>query len=283
MTPRIPISSPVVVTGCSSGIGRAVAFRLVRSGHPVYATARRVETLTELAAAGARVLALDVTDADARADVVKTVSAEAGPVGALVNNAGYGEYGPVEEVDLDAVRRQFETNVFGLIGLTQLVLPGMRERGSGRIVNISSMGGRMTLPGGGAYHASKYAVEAVTDALRFETRAFGIGVSLVEPGPVPTRFGEAATSVPDDHAGAYESFRRGVAARNAATYDRPDAPGSSTPEEVADVVARAVLSGRPRARYLVGATSRLMVWSHRTLPTPVWDAMLRRAYPSPRP
>ena len=163
----------VLVTGCSSGIGHATAARLVADGHVVYATARRPETLESLAAAGAHPLELDVTDESSMRTAVAEVEREHGAVGVLVNNAGYGEYGPVEEVPLEAVRRQFETNVFGLGRMCQLVLPGMRAAGRGRIVNIGSMGGRITFPTGGWYHASKYAVEALTDALRVELSTTG--------------------------------------------------------------------------------------------------------------
>ena len=210
MTARLPATAPVLVTGCSSGIGRAVVEHLLRGPRPVWATARQPDSLDQLATKGARVLALDVTDEASMVAAVRAVEAEHGAVGALVNNAGYGEYGPVEEVPLDAVRRQFETNVFGLLRLTQLVLPAMRAVGHGRIVNISSMGGRMTLPGGGVYHASKYAVEALSDALRFETRGFGIAVSVVAPGPVRTGFAEEATT-PGSATGPYAGFMRGVA------------------------------------------------------------------------
>lgn len=281
MTAAVPLSAPALVTGCSSGIGRATALALAGTGRPTFATARRPETLDELAAAGCRVLPLDVTDETSMTEAVGTVEESVGALGVLVNNAGYGEYGPVEEVPIDAVRRQFETNVFGLLRLTQLVLPGMRARGSGRVVNVSSMGGRITLPGGGVYHASKYAVEALTDALRFETRGFGIGVTLVEPGPVHTPFAEEATGAPDG-VGPYADFRREVAARNAVTYDNPSARGTSSAEDVAAVIVGAVASTRPRARYLVGGISRALVWSHRLLPTVVWDAALRRSYPTPR-
>jgi NAD(P)-dependent dehydrogenase (short-subunit alcohol dehydrogenase family) len=282
MAPRVPRSAPVLVTGCSSGIGRATVAKVLAGGRTTYATARQVDTLAALASAGARVLPLDVTDEQSMTDAVLRIEDETGPVGALVNNAGYGEYGPVEELPLDAVRRQFETNVFGLLRMTQLVLPGMRARGSGRIVNVSSMGGRMTLPGGGAYHASKYAVEALTDALRFETRGFGVGVCLVEPGPVHTPFGVAATAGPAGD-GPYADFVRGVAARNAATYDNPSSPGTSSAEDVGAVIASAIEARRPRARYLVGGVSRALVWGHRLLPTPLWDAALRTSYPTPHP
>lgn len=186
-------TTAVLITGTSSGIGRATALRLAaRPDLTVYATARRPETLAPLAGAGARTLALDVTDEESMAAAVKTVEAEHGSVGVLVNNAGYGAYGTVEETDLAEVRRQFETNVFGLARLTQLALPGMRAAGHGRIVNVGSMGGRLVFPVAGYYHASKYAVEALTDALRFEAAPFGIKVSLVEPGLIRTAFGGTA-------------------------------------------------------------------------------------------
>jgi NAD(P)-dependent dehydrogenase (short-subunit alcohol dehydrogenase family) len=278
MTAPLPATAPVLVTGCSSGIGRATVEHLLRGARPVWATARRPETLTDLAAAGARVLALDVSDEDSRVAAVQAVEAEHGALAALVNNAGYGEYGPVEEVPLDAVRRQFETNVFGLLRLTQLVLPAMRAAGRGRIVNISSMGGRMTLPGGGVYHASKYAVEALSDALRFETRGFGIAVSVVAPGPVRTEFAEEATA-PGAGQGPYAAFMRGVAETNSAAYD--GGRGLLEPDDVAAVVVEAVESTRPKARYPVGAVSRQLVGARRVLPTRLWDAALRRQYPTP--
>ena len=174
MTDRV--SNAVLITGCSTGIGRATALRLAAAGHPVFATARRTESIADLASAGCTVLACDVTDEASMRAAVESVEKRAGAVGALVNNAGYGSEGPVEEVPMEEVRRQFETNVFGLARMCQLVLPGMRRQGFGRILNLSSMGGRMTLPGGGFYHATKYAVEALSDALRFEVRGFGVDV-----------------------------------------------------------------------------------------------------------
>ena len=187
------MTTAVLITGTSSGIGRATAQRLARRADlTVYATARRTEAITDLAEAGARILELDVTDEKSMRAAVEAVEADHGSVGALVNNAGYGEYGTIEETGLDGVRRQFETNVFGLARMTQLVLPGMRAAGRGRIVNVGSMGGRFVFPAGGYYHASKYAVEAITDALRFETAPFGIKVSLIEPGLIRTGFGDVA-------------------------------------------------------------------------------------------
>ena len=163
-------SEAVLITGCSTGIGRATAERLAAAGHTIYATARNESSIEDLEDLGCRTLALDVTDEASMKAAVDAVVAEEGAVGALVNNAGYSQSGAIETVAMEDVRRQFETNVFGLIRMCQLVLPGMREQGAGRIVNISSMGANFTFPGGGVYHATKYAVEAISDALRFEVK-----------------------------------------------------------------------------------------------------------------
>jgi NAD(P)-dependent dehydrogenase (short-subunit alcohol dehydrogenase family) len=274
------MSTAVLITGTSSGIGRAVAERLAR--HPdltVYATARRVASIADLAASGARLLALDVTDEESMAAAVKAVVAEHGHVGALVNNAGYGEYGTIEEADLDAVRRQFETNVFGLARMTQLVLPGMRAAGAGRIVNVGSMGGRIVFPVGGYYHASKYAVEALTDALRFEVAPFGVRVSLVEPGLIRTRFGETA-----QHTLAGSQTPTGPYAKLSAAADRQVEESyrntrlSAPPEAVAKVIEHAVRSGRPRIRYVITPSAKVLVHTRRLLGGRVWDAVLRRQF-----
>src|SRR3984885_9307781 len=175
-------SKAALITGCSSGIGRATALRLARSGWRVYASARRPETISELAGPGCQTPALDVTAEASMRAAVEHVEAAEGAVGVLINNAGYSQSGAIETVPLATVRRQFETNVFGLVRLTQLVLPQMRAQHWGKIVNLGSMGGRLTFPGGGHYHATKYALEAISDALRFELRGFGIDVILLEPG-----------------------------------------------------------------------------------------------------
>jgi len=148
----------VLISGCSSGIGRATAERLAKKGHTVYATARRLESIEELRSTGCKLLSLDVTDEGSMSEAVRAVQEAEGGIDALVNNAGYSQNGAVESIPLDAIRAQFETNVFGLIRMSQLVLPGMRERRSGRIVNIGSMGGKFTFPGGGVYHATKHAI-----------------------------------------------------------------------------------------------------------------------------
>jgi NADP-dependent 3-hydroxy acid dehydrogenase YdfG len=181
-------SKAVLITGCSSGIGYATAEELLARGWKVYATARKPETVSVLEAKGAKLLALDVTDEDSMRRAVEAVTEAEGAVGVLINNAGYSQNGAVESVPVDEVRRQFETNVFGLIRMCQLVLPGMREQGWGKIVNLGSMGGRLTFPGGGLYHATKYALEAISDALRYEVAGFGVDVILIEPGLITTNF-----------------------------------------------------------------------------------------------
>ena len=273
--------APVLVTGCSSGIGAATAELLLKAGHTVYATARRTEALADLEAAGARVLALDVTSEESMSSAVKAVEDEHGRVGALVNNAGYGEYGTIEETDLDKVRQMFETNVFGLARLTQLVLPAMRAARSGRIVNIGSMGGRLTWPVGGYYHATKYAVEAISDALRNEVRPFGISVSLVEPGLIRTGFEETALTS-EAHAGTdgspYADLLATSASITSGGYSNPLL--ASGPEAVARVVLKAVESRSPRSRYVVTAAARAAITARTVGGDRVWDAIVRNQFGS---
>src|SRR5918911_1303662 len=238
-------STAVLITGCSSGIGRATAQHLAARGHTLYATARREESIADLAASGCRTLALDVTDEASMAAAVDRVVADEGAVGALVNNAGYSLSGAIETVDMDDVRRQFETNVFGLIRMCQLVLPSMRARGWGRIVNMSSMGGNFTFPGGGIYHATKYAVEAISDALRFEVKGFGVDVALIEPGLIKTEFAAAAVRAMDSgtvEEGPYAEFNRAVAASTVGAYQGALARLGGGPETVARAIEKAITS-----------------------------------------
>jgi len=278
-----PISKAALITGCSSGIGRATALRLAEKGWRVYATARDPSSIDELASRGCVTLALDVTDEASMRQAVDTIVAKEGAVGALVNNAGYSQSGAAETVSMELIRRQFETNVFGLVRLTQLVLPGMREQGWGRIVNISSMGGRLTFPGGAYYHATKHAVEAFSDALRFESRGFGVRTVIVEPGLILTSFGDAAvdsmTSAPEE--GPYASFNADVARLTKGAYEGPMARLGAPPEAVAKVIERAISARKPKARYKVGSSARLMIGLHAMLPTRLWDAFLRTQYPRP--
>ena len=277
----------VLITGCSSGIGQAAALALHEAGRTVVATARNPETLSGLAGRGLRTLALDVTDESSMRAAVDA----AGPIDVLVNNAGYGLYGTVEQLPMAEIRRQFETNFFGLVRLTQLVLPGMRAAGGGRILNVSSMGGRATLPGGAFYHASKYAVEALSDALRMEVAPFGIDVVLIEPGPVRTPWNDvAAGSVAASAAGSngngtgadpYAGFKDAVTAAFGTATDGPLARFSSSADDIAKVITRAVTARRPRTRYLINPVARTTVTLRRWLPDRAYDAVLRRQYHLP--
>jgi short-subunit dehydrogenase len=291
---------PVLITGCSSGIGRAAAISLHAAGLTVYATARQVDTLADLARQGLHTLALDVTDEASMTDAVAAVEQEAGPVGVLVNNAGYGLYGPVEQLPMDEIRRQFETNFFGLVRLTQLVLPGMRRRGRGRILNVSSMGGRITLPGGAFYHASKYAVEALSNALRMEVAQFGIDVVLIEPGPVKTPWNDVAAASlsatgpggpgpgPDPGVGSvadddpYATYKAAVGASFGRTQDGLVGRLGSTSEDIAKVITQAVTARRPRPRYLINPVAKSLVAMNQVLPARAFDSVMRRQYGLPR-
>ncbi|MFG2754212.1 oxidoreductase [Streptomyces xanthophaeus] len=279
-----------LVTGCSSGIGRATALRLHAAGYTVYATARKPETLTALTALGMHALALDVTDPASARAAVERIESEHGAVDVLVNNAGYGLSGTFEETGLDQVREQFETNVFGLVGLTQLVLPGMRGRGRGTVVNVSSIFGKYAVPGGGYYHASKHAVEALSDALRLEVADFGIRVVVVEPGPVRTPWGQTFLDrIPDGHSRAgspYARFHERAAAYYDAIYNgtRKTLAGTFAieAEQVAEAIEKAVRRRRPRARYPVGFLAASTIALRRVAPDRIFDsAFIRRQFPVP--
>jgi NAD(P)-dependent dehydrogenase (short-subunit alcohol dehydrogenase family) len=275
-------SRAVLITGCSSGIGHATASRLGMDGWTVYATARRREAIEDLRGHGCKTLALDVTDEASMETAVHEVIDAEGAVGVLINNAGYSQSGAVETVPIDQVRRQFETNVFGLLRMCQLVLPAMREQRWGRIVNIGSMGGRLTFPGGGIYHASKYAVEAISDAMRFEVRGFGVDVILIEPGLIVTQFGDAAAaSVTDDPDGPYGHFNREVATTTAEAYTGPLAKLGGGPDVVARTIASALKASRPKPRYAVTPSARLLINQRRFTPDRVWDRVLRSQFPTP--
>ena len=279
-TDRTRSTGAILVTGCSSGIGHETALRLARRGHTVYATARDVDAIADLGGAGCHLLPLDVTDEESMRLAVATVEAEHGQVGVLVNNAGYGQYGPVERVAMDDVRRQFETNVFGLARMCQLVLPAMRAARHGRIVNVSSMGGRLTFPAGGYYHASKHAVEALSDALRFEVAGFGVSVSVVEPGLIRTRFGETARErhAEDESSGPYAGFTAASRAVLVSSYRGPLASG---PAPVARAIEHAATARRPRTRYRVTLGAKVLITTRRFAPDRVWDALVARSFPRP--
>jgi NAD(P)-dependent dehydrogenase (short-subunit alcohol dehydrogenase family) len=275
-------SNAVLITGCSTGIGRATAERLAsRDRWTVYATARRPDSIADLTEKGCRTLALDVTDEDSMKKAVAEVEREHGAVGALVNNAGYAVEGAFESTPIDDVRRQFDTNVLGLIRLSQLTLPAMRAQNRGRIVNISSVGGKVVFPGGAFYHATKHAVEALSDALRFEVMGFGIRVAIVEPGLIKTAFGDTATASISAPGGPYSSFNAAVTKRVAGAYEGAMGILAAGPEAVARVIERAISARRPRSRYRVTSGARVMLTLRKITPDRAWDAMMRMQFPRP--
>jgi NAD(P)-dependent dehydrogenase (short-subunit alcohol dehydrogenase family) len=278
------VSKAVLITGCSSGIGRATAEHLAEKGWNVYATARRPESIADLESKGCKLLALDVTDEASMQQAVAAVEQAEGAVGVLVNNAGYSQSGAVEAVPLDEVRRQFETNVFGLVRMCQLALPGMRRQRWGRIVNVSSMGGKLVFPGGGFYHGTKYAVEAISDALRFEVRGFGVDVVIIEPGLITTEFGETAAGTvgetPADD-GAYGKFNAAVAKATKEAYEGPLAKLGGGPETVARKIEKAISKRRPKTRYPVTASARMALAQRSLMTDRMWDGVLRSQFPQP--
>ena len=278
------VSKAVLITGCSSGIGWATAECLADVGWRVYATARKVEAIAPLEERGCVTLPLDVTDEDSMRSAVDEVQRREGAVGVLVNNAGYSQSAAVEAVPMEKVRRQFETNVFGLARMCQLVLPGMRRQGYGRIVNVSSMGGKLTFPGAGYYHATKHAVEALSDALRFEVDGFGVKVSVIEPGLIKTGFAQAAVGSMDGSDGEdpYAGFDEGVARATSQNYERgPVSMLAGVPEEVAEAIEQAISARSPKSRYTVRPSARAFLGLRHLLPDRAWDLVLRTSYPQP--
>ena len=265
----------ILLTGASSGIGYDAALALARKGHKVYGAARRVELMEPLKDEGVVPIKMDVTDEQSMQECVQTVLAAEGRIDVLVNNAGYGYFGAVETVPMEEARRQVEVNVFGLARLCQLVLPIMRQQGSGRIINTSSIAGKMVLLFGGWYHVSKFSVEAISDALRMEMKPFGIDVSMIEPGGIKTDWGiiaakhlkESATGTP------YEKM---ALAEADLLHNAYSGRFLSSPKVITRAILRAVNSRRPKARYRTGRFSHLGVFIHWLLPSRWWDALIRR-------
>ena len=266
-----------LITGASSGIGESIAVHLVETGWTVYAVARRVERMAGLASRGARTFAMDVTDDASMVAGVDRIIEEEGRIDALVNNAGYGSYGAVETVPIDEARRQFEVNVFGLARLTQLVTPHMRTQRSGKIVNISSIGGKFYEPLGAWYHATKFAVEGFSDSLRLELLPFGIDVIIIEPGPILSEWNAIARDslVEQSHGTVYEDKARKMAEQ----FQRVDTPRmSSGPDAVAEKVLKALEAANPAARYPAGRGARAIVTARKLLPDRAMDFVVRQIY-----
>lgn len=270
-----------LVTGASSGIGEAAVRKLQALGFTVYGAARRVDRLQTLATHGIRPLAMDVTDDASMAAGMETIISEAGRIDVLVNNAGYGSYGALEDVEIDEGRRQFEVNVFGAVRLAQLALPHMRMQKSGTIINISSMGGKIYTPLGGWYHGTKFALEALSDCLRLETKPFGINVVVIEPGGIATEWGSIAADhlEQSSQSGPYSAQAAAVAKslRSEANANR-----NSPPSVVADAIGEAVTAKRPKTRYAIGYGAKPLIAARRILPDRLFDALITRATGLPR-
>jgi short-subunit dehydrogenase len=267
-----------LVTGASSGIGADAALRLNEAGYTVYGAARRTERMSALEDAGVKILSLDVTDDHSIKTALKTIMDESGRIDVLVNNAGYGSYGAIEDVPMDEARAQIEVNVFGLARLTQLVLPHMRAQHSGTIINISSMGGKLVTPLGAWYHASKYAVEALSDALRMETAQFGINVAVIEPGSIHTGWGAIAAQNLSETSGkgAYSALADRVS-RALAASSQPNARTTSAPSVIGKAIVKIARARHPRTRYRVGFGSAPMLFLRWLLPDGAFDTLIRRA------
>ncbi len=268
------MTKTALVTGASSGIGEAITRRLLADGYRVFAGARRVDRMADLERAGAALLSLDVTDDGSMVAAVERVMAEAGCLDVLVNNAGYGSYGSLEEVPLAEGRRQFEVNVFGLARMTQLVLPLMRAQKSGAIVNISSMGGKIYEPFGCWYHATKFAVEGMSDSLRLELTGTGIRIIIVEPGAIRSEWATIAHDNLLTHSGE-GPYGPGAQAHARILGAADASPLVSPPEVVAQTVAKALAARRPRARYAAGGGARPILFLRKILSDRAFDALLR--------
>ncbi|GLZ30008.1 short-chain dehydrogenase/reductase [Lentzea sp. NBRC 105346] len=259
-----------LVTGASSGIGEATALALHEAGYTVYAAARRVSRMDDLAARGVRVLSMDVTLDSSMVSGVSQILEEAGRIDVLVNNAGYGSFGAFEDVPLSEGKYQFEVNLFGLARLVQLVAPHMRAQGSGRIVNVSSIGGKIYEPLGGWYHSTKFAVEGLSDSLRVELKPFGVDVVVIQPGAIKTEWADIAMDnlLKTSGSGAYASTAQAM------TRLQRFADRASSPSVVASAILKAVSVRRPRTRYAIGGGARPILFLRRVLSDRAFDAMM---------
>jgi short-subunit dehydrogenase len=247
----------ILITGASSGMGKVFARDLAKEGHIVYGAARRVDMLNELNKVGVKTIALDVTDDQSMQNCVNEILQKEGRIDVLVNNAGYGSYGTVEDVSMEEAKRQFDVNVFGLARMTQLVLPGMRKQKSGRVINISSVGGKIATPFGAWYHASKFAVEGMSDSLRTEVAPFGIDVVVIEPGGVKSEWADVAyqnliktteNTAYSDMANKFKQAFSKTVAKNA------------EPEVISKLVSKAINSSRPKTRYVGGYMAKTVLF-----------------------
>jgi NAD(P)-dependent dehydrogenase (short-subunit alcohol dehydrogenase family) len=261
----------ILITGASSGMGKATALDLIKQGHIVYGAARRVDQMQDIVSAGGRALKLDVENEHDITSGVKKIISEQGKIDVLWNNAGYGLYGAVEDIPVADAKRQFEVNLFGLARITQEVLPHMRKHGKGTIINTSSMGGKMYTPLGAWYHASKHALEGWSDCLRLELKQFGINVVILEPGIIATEFGNVMTDPMMKYSGKgpYASLANAMAKATSDSYNNPS--GASPASVISNTVSEIINSRKPKTRYRVGKLAKPMVWLRIMLGDRVFD------------
>ncbi|RXK81250.1 oxidoreductase [Filimonas effusa] len=263
----------ILITGASSGMGKETAQKLIQEGHTVYTVARRIDQMEDLKKLGGHPIKMDVTRENEIQDVVDTIIKEQGRIDILWNNAGFGLYGSVEDVPLEEARRQMEVNVFGMAAMTQKVVPHMRKAKSGTIINTSSMGGKMYFPMGAWYHASKHAVEGLSDCLRLELKPFNINVVVLEPGFIATEFGSVLLD-------GFAKIRKDSAYRNMmekiieGTKKSAEGNGSSKPEVISNTIIKIVNSSKPKTRYRVGKFAKPMVWMRTYLGDNMFDRIV---------
>lgn len=254
----------ILITGASSGMGKDFALQLIKEGNIVYGAARRADKMKDIEAAGGHVLAMDVTKEATVQAAIDTIISEQGHIDVLINNAGFGMYGSVEDTSIDDARYQFEVNIFGLASVTQKVIPHMREQHSGTIINISSMGGKMYTPLGAWYHATKHALEGWSDCLRLELKQFGIDVVVIEPGVINTEFGDVVSGplAARSKGGAYEEMANKVAKSTEDLYLK----GNGSPASViTNLISKAINSPHPKTRYAAGKYAKPMMWIRKYL------------------
>lgn len=269
----------ILITGASTGLGLVTGEKLVKQGYKVYGTSRDIKKFDEMIKVGINPIRLDVTSDESCNDCIKEIIEKEGKIDILINNAGYGSYGPIENVSIEEAKNQLEVNVFGLVRMTKLVIPYMRQKKSGKIINVSSVAGRVTTYLGGWYHASKYAVETLSDSLRMETKRFGIYVSIIEPGAITSNWGMIAMDNLEKSVDG--TVYQEEAAKVARTYRKMYNPNNkiiSKPELVAKKISKAVNAKRPRTRYAFGFGAKILIFLHSVLPTRAFDWIMKSMY-----
>ena len=258
-----------LITGASSGMGKDFSLRLLDEGYIVYGVARRIERMSDIEGAGGHTIKLDITDDSSIVATVDQIIKEQGRIDVLINNAGYGSYGAIEDVPIEEAKRQFEVNIFGLARLTQLVLPHMRKNNFGKIINISSIGGKIYSPLGGWYHATKHALEGLSDCLRFETKQFGIDVIIIEPGGVESEWGGIALNAAMERSGstAYSETAKGFK-KISETFKN-----QASPKVITDLVMKALRAKKPKTRYSAGTAAKPMLFMRKILSDRMFDKL----------